>query len=157
MRLHLTAAPSLRSVAGSGTDGAGTLGLVFPAAVAQQRVSGKRLMRAKLPLIAGFVLAPICAFGLFWQWGSIWVLCPQALIVMFVRQWQHAYDSLGAVGYPDLVVGVLYYPFVGWLLTRALRAGKLARVGGSVALWHVAAIGVAWAAAETRNKLWGFG
>ncbi len=113
-------------------------------------------MQAKLPLIAGFIMAPICAVGLFWQWASIWVLCPQALIVMFVRQWQHAYDSLAAVDYPDLAVGVLYYPVIRLLLNRAVKRGKFARVGISVVLWHIVAIGLACAAGETRNRLWGF-
>jgi hypothetical protein len=114
-------------------------------------------MKAKLLLVGGFLMAPICVVGLFWQWTSIWVLCPQALIVMFARQWQHAYDSLGAADYPDLAVGALYYPLVGWLLSRAVKRGRFARVGASVALWHVLAIGVAWAAGETRNRLWGIG
>lgn len=82
-------------------------------------------MKAKLLLIAGFLMAPICVVGLFWQWRSIWVLCPQALIVMFAWQWQHTYDSIGAADYPDLVVGALYYPFVGWLLGRAVRRGHV--------------------------------
>ena len=114
-------------------------------------------MKAKLPLLAGLLVAPVCVLGLFWRWGSIWVLCPQALIVMFVRQWQHAYDSPGAADYPDLVVGALYYPLVGWLLSRAVKRGRFARVGASVGLWHIVAIGVAWAAAATRNRLWGMG
>ena len=114
-------------------------------------------MKAKLLLFVGFLMAPICVVGLFWQWRSIWVLCPQALIVMFARQWHHAYDSLSAADYPDLVVGSLYYPIVGWLLSRAVQHGKLARIGVSVGLWHVVAIGVAWAACGLRNRLWGLG
>ncbi len=114
-------------------------------------------MKAKLLLIVGCLMAPVCVVGLLWQWGSIWVLCPQALIAMFVRQWQHAPDSLGGAGYPDLAVGALYYPLVGWLLSRSAKRGRLARVGASVGLWHVVAIGLAWAAAEMRNRLWWIG
>ena len=112
-------------------------------------------MKAKLLFIAGFLMAPVCVIGLFWQWESIWILCPQALIVMFVRQWQHAYDSLGAADYPDLLVGAFYYPLLGWLLSRAVKRGRLAAVGTSMGLWHLVAIGVAWAAGEVRNRLWG--
>jgi hypothetical protein len=120
-------------------------------------VGGDRLMKAKLLLIAGILMAPICVLGLWWQWGSIWVLCPQALIVMFIRQWQSAYDSLGAADYPDLAVGALYYPLVGWLLSGAVKRGSFARVSASVGLWHVVAMGVAWAACELRNRLWWMG
>ena len=40
---------------------------------------------------------------------------------------------------------------------RAVKLGTISRVGGRVILWHVVAIGLAWATAEVRNKLWGIG
>jgi ABC-type uncharacterized transport system permease subunit len=75
---------------------------------------------------------------------------------MFVRQAQHAYDSIGAPDFPDLAVALLYYPVVGWVLGRAIKLGTTPRVGTWVALWHVVAIGLAWGTVEVRNKLWGF-
>ena len=113
-------------------------------------------MKSKLFLIFGFVMIPICILGLLYQESFIWVVCPQSLIVMFVRQWQHAYDSLGAADYPDLIVALLYYPFIGWILSRASRKGTLGRVGVHVGIWHIAAIGLAVGAGEIRNRLWGF-
>jgi hypothetical protein len=75
---------------------------------------------------------------------------------MFVRQAQDGYDSVGAAGYPDLIVGALYYPVVGWFITRGISQERLARISSSVTLWHVAAFGVAWVAWQVRNKFWGW-
>jgi len=111
----------------------------------------------KLFPIGGFLMAPVCFLGLVDRQSFIWIACPQALVVMFLRQWQHAPDSLGAADYPDLAVAVLYYPLVGWILSRASRKGRLARVAVRVAIWHVVAIGLALGAGEMRNRLWGFG
>lgn len=107
-------------------------------------------------LVAGFLMAPVCLFGLLYHQAFIWVVCPQALVVMFLRQSQHAYDSLGAADYPDLAVGFLYYPLMGWILARARRNGCFRRVVVRVALWHCAAIGLAVIAAGMRNQIWGF-
>ena len=114
-------------------------------------------MKAKLPVIIGFLMAPLCACALLWQWSGAWVLCPQALIVMFVRQWQHAYDSLGAADYPDLAVAVLYYPVLGWFLHRGVKTERLGRAGATAGLCHVAAIGLACGAAALRNRIWAMG
>jgi hypothetical protein len=107
-------------------------------------------------LVAGFLMAPVCLFGLLYHQAFIWVVCPQALVVMFLRQSQHGYDSLGAADYPDLAVGLLYYPLIGWILARASRRGLFRRVVVRVALWHCVAIGLAVGAAEMRNQIWGF-
>jgi hypothetical protein len=111
-------------------------------------------MKSKLFIIAGFSMIPVCLFGLLHQQAFIWVVCPQALVVMFVRQSQHAYDSLGAADYPDLAVGLLYYPIIGWILSRASRQDRLRRVAGHVVIWHVAAIVLALGAGEFRNRMW---
>ena len=102
-------------------------------------------------------MAPICFLGLVYSQSFMWVICPQALIVMFIRQSQHAYDSLGAPDYPDLAVGLLYYPFIGWLLSRASRRGTLARASIRVISWHILAIGLAVGTGKIRNHLWGIG
>src|SRR6185295_17988102 len=107
-------------------------------------------MKAKLLLAGGFLMIPVCVLGLLYHQSFIWVLCPQALVVMFIRHWQHAFDSLGAASYPDLAVAFLYYPFVGWILSRAYRQGTLRRVAVHVGIWHVVAIGVAMGAGEIR-------
>jgi hypothetical protein len=99
-------------------------------------------------------MIPVCPFGLLYQQSFIWVVCPQALVVMFVRQLLHAYDSLGAADFPDLAVGLLYYPLIGWILSRANRQDRLGRVAAHVAIWHVAAIVLAWGAGEFRNRIW---
>ncbi len=111
-------------------------------------------MKANTPVAFGILLAPICVLALGWHWSGAWVLCPQALIVMFARQCQSAYDSLGAAGYPDLAVAALYYPILGWFLRRAAKAGRFRSVSVWAGLLHMAAIALAWAAAETRNKIW---
>lgn len=113
-------------------------------------------MKSKLLLTLGFVMIPVCILGLFYQQSFIWVVCPQALVVMFIRQAQHAYDSLGAADYPDLIVALLYYPVVGWILSRASRKGTLRRVAIHVGIWHLAAIALAFVAGEIRNRIWGF-
>ena len=100
-------------------------------------------------------MIPVCLLGLFFQQSFIWVVCPQALIVMFIRQSQHAYDSLGAADFPDLAVGLLYYPLVGWILSRARRNGRLQRVAVHVGIWHIAAIGLALGLSEVRNRILG--
>ena len=100
-------------------------------------------------------MIPVCILGLFYQKSFIWGVCPQALIVMFVRQWQHAYDSLGAADYPDLIVALLYYPIVGWILSRASQKGTLRQAAIHIGIWHIAAIVLAMGAGEIRNRLWG--
>ena len=107
-------------------------------------------------LISVFVMAAVSAWGLCWHQTFIWIVCPQALVVMFLRQAQKSYDSLGAVGVPDLAVGVLYFPIVGWLYTQALKKGVLRRVAIRVAIWHAVAIIAAVATVMFRNKVWGF-
>lgn len=107
-------------------------------------------------IIVGAVISPVCFFGLAYGQPYIWFLCPQGLIGMFLRQSQHAYDSLGAAGIPDLTTTLLYYPIVGWLLSRANRAAKLGRTTARILIWHIAAIGLAVALCRIRNWLWGF-
>ena len=102
-------------------------------------------------------MIPVCVMGLLWQQSFIWVICPQALVVMFVRQSQHAYDSLGAADYPDLAVGAFYYPLVGWILSRSALRNRLRPVAVHAAIWHVVAIGLAIGTAEIRNRLWRMG
>ena len=46
--------------------------------------------RAKLFLFGGFLMMPVCLFGLVYQQPFTWAICPQALVVMFVRQAQRA-------------------------------------------------------------------
>lgn len=113
-------------------------------------------MKSTPLLAAGFLMIPVCLLGLFYQQSFIWVVCPQALVVMFIRQSQHAYDSLGAADYPDLAVGLLYYPLVAWILSRASRMGTLRRVAVRVGIWHIAAMGLAFGSAAIRNRIWGF-
>ncbi len=112
-------------------------------------------MRTKLPIIAGIVMAPVCVLGLLWQQSFIWLVCPQALVVMFLRQAQHSYDSLGAADYPDLITALFYYPVVGWILSRASRGGRFKSVALRVLLYHVITIVMAIFFAKMRNKLWG--
>lgn len=114
-------------------------------------------MKSKLLLFGGFLMIPVSVLGLLYHQSFIWAVCPQALVVMFIRQWQHAYDSLGAADYPDLAVAFLYYPIVGWILSRACRQGTLRRVAIHVGIWHIVAIGLALGAGEMRNRMWGFG
>jgi hypothetical protein len=123
--------------------------------VASWFVRWSNSMKAKLMVVAGVLMAPVCLFGLLYHQAFIWVVCPQALVVMFLRQSQHRYDSLGAADYPDLAVGFLYYPLIGWILARASRRGLFRRVVVRVALWHCVAIGLAVVAAGIRNKIWG--
>lgn len=111
-------------------------------------------MKSRLILICGFFMVPVCLLGLFYQSSFLWVVCPQGLVVMFYRQSLHAYDSLGAASYPDLAVAALYYPVVGWILSRASRQERLGCVAARVVIWHIAALGFALGAAEIRNWIW---
>jgi hypothetical protein len=112
-------------------------------------------MKPKLFFIVGIAMAPVCVLCLVWP--IEWILCPQALVTMFLCQAQHGYDSFGAPDYPDIAVAALYYPIVGWVLGRAVRYGRLPHVSARVGFLHVLAIGLAWAAGEARNKLWSIG
>lgn len=105
--------------------------------------------------IGGLLMIPICFFGLVYQQSFIWGVCPQALFVMFLRQAQHSYDSLGAADIPDIAVALLYYPLVGWILSRASRTGRLRRVAIYIAICHLVAIGLAIGAGDFRNLIWG--
>jgi hypothetical protein len=113
-------------------------------------------MNSKLLFIGGFLMEAICLFGVARQFSLAWVIFPQALVVMFLRQSQHGYDSLGAPGLPDLVVAALYYPFLGWILSRASRKGTLSHVAVGAIILHILAIGLALLTLEVRNQIWGF-
>lgn len=76
---------------------------------------------------------------------------------VFLRQSQRGYDSLSAADYPDLAAAVIYYPVIGWILSRASRKGTLRRTAIRIAIWHIVAIGLAVFTATVRNRLWGFG
>lgn len=110
-------------------------------------------MSAKLLNWGWVLMVPVSTLGLLWQQSFLWVVCPQALVVMFVRQSWHPFDSLGAAGYPDLAVAALYYPSLGLILSRAAARNRLRPVALRAAVWHVVAIGLAGAAAELRNRL----
>ncbi|HSY17572.1 MAG TPA: hypothetical protein VK815_04520 [Candidatus Acidoferrales bacterium] len=113
-------------------------------------------MKTMLMRIGGLLMAPVSLFGLFFGQPFTWLVCPQALVVMFLRQSQHAYDSLGAAGYPDLAVALLYYPLVGWILSRASKAGRFQRIAIYIVICHIAAIVLAVWTCEMRNRIWGF-
>lgn len=114
-------------------------------------------MKSKLLLIGGFLMVLVCVLGLLWQQSFVWAVCPQALVVMFLRQPLHAYDSLGAADYPDIAVAVLYCPLSGWILSLAAARNKLRQVVVRVGIWRGAFIGVAVSAFAIRNRLWGLG
>lgn len=111
-------------------------------------------MKHFLILIGGLLMAPICFFLFVYTSSFAWFILPQALTVMFVRQSQTAYDSLGAPGWPDLVVCVLYYPIVGWILSRATRSGNLLHVAARIIIWHLFAMILAVITMEIRNHIW---
>jgi hypothetical protein len=113
-------------------------------------------MKSKVIMAGGLLMAPVCVLGLLYHQSYIWGVCPQALVLMFIRQSLHAYDSLGAADYPDLAVAALYYPIIAWVLSRAWRHGSVGRVSLGVAACHVAAIGLALGSVEMRNRMWGF-
>jgi hypothetical protein len=114
------------------------------------------MMKSKLLFIGGFLIVPVCVLGVAYQHSLAWVAFPQALVVMFLRQSQHGYDSLGAPGYPDLAIALLYYPLLGWIISRAGRKGTLQWVALRAAIWHIVAIGLAVFTAQARNRIWGF-
>jgi len=113
-------------------------------------------MTSKKLRIGGFLMAPVCVLGLGYHLSFVWLVCPQALVFMFLRQSQHGYDSPGAAGYPDLAVALLYYPIVAWILSRASREGRLRQVAIHAAIWHFVAVVLAVSAGEMRNRIWGF-
>ena len=113
-------------------------------------------MQRAVPLVVGLLMTPVCCLGLLWQQWFSWIVCPQALVVMFLRQAEQPYDSLGAADYPDLTVGVLYYPVVGWILSQAIKRDALSRSAVRVAVWHTVALIAAAAARTLRDRLWGF-
>lgn len=101
-------------------------------------------------------MAGLAVMGLFLQHAYMWVLCPQALAVMFYRQSLRPYDSLGAADVPELALAVLYFPFVAWLLNRAQRKGDLRWTAQWIGIGHLVAIAIAIVAAKFRNEVWAY-
>jgi hypothetical protein len=149
-------------------DGLQTFGQ--PGIHSRQRLGAKRLksllrfgfiirmpglaMKARLLWLSAWILTATCVWGLLAQWPAMWVLSPQALVLMFVCQWETAPDSLGAVCIQELAVGAAYYPVVAWMLTRAIPEGRARKVTTSLTVWHLVAIALAVMSAMVRNRLW---
>ena len=102
------------------------------------------------------ILVAVSVVGLLYRWALIWLLCPQSLVVMFWRQAQRPYDSLGAAGYPDLAVAALYFPLMAWLLSRANRNGKMLHIARWIGIWHLVAVAIAIGMATFRNHVWSY-
>jgi hypothetical protein len=115
------------------------------------------MTKSKLILVCGLLMVPICLLGLLYQQSFIWGVCPQSLVVMFLRQSLHAHDSLGAADFPDLLVALAYYPIIAWVLSRAFQRGQFRKVSTYVVICHIAAIGLAVGAAQFRNHIWRIG
>jgi len=113
-----------------------------------------RFTRKFLLVSAILVMMAVCVFGLVYQSQIMWVLCPQSLVVMFVRQAMGPIDSLGAAHIPDLAVAAFYYPIVGKLLFRGLEQGAATRVIRQISLSHLVAIVLAIVCAKLRNSIW---
>jgi hypothetical protein len=92
--------------------------------------------------------------ALFYQQSFCWVLCPQALTVMFLRQLQHGFDSLGGADFPDLFAALLYPLIIGWLLSRASRARTMSSTAFRLGILHLLLITLAIWAASFRNHIW---
>lgn len=107
-------------------------------------------------MVGGLLMAVVSVIGLLYSQPYIWSVCPHALVVMFIRQSLHAYDSMAAADYPDLVVAGLYYPVIAWLLSRAGMHGRFGRICLGVAASHVLVVGLALACEGMRNRMWGF-
>ena len=105
-------------------------------------------------ILAGWILAPLPPILLFWQNAAAWAVCPYALCVMFIRQAQHAYDSLGAADIPDMVVALLQFPVVGWLLAKAMQKRSIKPTLARIIVWHLVAITAAFSLAQYRNHVW---
>ena len=118
-----------------------------------------KVKKLRVMLVGGWLMSPLCFFLLAYANSLMWVVCPQALVVMFLRQSQHGYDSLGAPDIPDLLVALFYYPVIGRILVRASKMGKFRQVAIRVVLWHIVAFGLAIFTAHMRNRIWrmGFG
>lgn len=112
-------------------------------------------MRLALPILVG-LLTSLSALGFCWGRAYVWFVCPQALVVMFVRQGLSPFDSIGAPDYPDITVALLYYPTMGWFVSQARERGTLRRTTVRVAVGHAIAIIAAFAAMHLRNKFWGW-
>lgn len=112
-------------------------------------------MKAKLFLIGGIIMAPIATCGIVWCKFYVWGVCPQALVVMFIRQTIDGPDSLGLPDLPELAMAILYYPIIGWRLARGAEQGQLLRVSVVITFWHVIALALAWGACALRNSQWG--
>jgi hypothetical protein len=111
-------------------------------------------VKTKLLFALGLAVALLSVFCLIWKPPFMWLLAPQALSVMFIRQAQGGYDSLGAPGFPDLAVAFFYPLFVYWLLARAATRGKLERARSRIALQHGAFILFAFLMLAFRDEVW---
>lgn len=112
--------------------------------------------RAVAWYFSGAALTGLAVMGLFLHHAYVWVLCPQALAVMFYRQSLRPYDSLGAADIPELAVVILYFPFVAWLLNRAQRKGDFRWTALWIGIAHLTAVALAVAAAGFRNHIWAY-
>src|ERR1041385_4344971 len=105
---------------------------------------------------AGCLLAPLPPALLFWQRAAAWIVCPYALCVMFIRQAQGAYDSIGAAGIPDLLTALLQFPVMGWGFAKSAERGSIKRTIVLAIILHLAAVIAAQMLAEFRNRVWEF-
>ena len=117
--------------------------------------ASKRWPEVAVPA-AALLLASVCVYGLAHQLSVMWLLCPQALAVMFYRQSLRPYDSLGAADTPDFIVAALYFPLVGWQLNRAYRKGELRGTALWICIGHLAAVALAIVTAKFRNEVWAY-
>ncbi|MEO7299062.1 MAG: hypothetical protein ABI042_10870 [Verrucomicrobiota bacterium] len=105
-------------------------------------------------ITAGWLLAPLPPILLIWHTSAAWIISPYALCVMFVRQAQHAPDSLGAAGIPDLLVAFLQFPMIGRLLAKSLQESSIKQMWTRIIVCHLAVIGSAVLLAKFRNHVW---
>jgi hypothetical protein len=106
--------------------------------------------------ILGILLGILSVAALLFHHSVCWAVCPQALIVMFVRQSLRAYDSLGAADWPDLIAAVSYPVIVTRLLKRAQQRGVLRRGMIYLVMTHLIAIAAAFWLMLVRDHFWGF-
>jgi hypothetical protein len=105
-------------------------------------------------IAAGWPLSAVPPMLLLWQSAFSWVVCPFALCVMFARQARNAYDSLGAAGIPELMVGFAQFPVISWLLAKSFERSAGKQMVLRIVICHFVAIGAAILLAKFRNHLW---
>ncbi|HTI71704.1 MAG TPA: hypothetical protein VMF06_17140 [Candidatus Limnocylindria bacterium] len=105
-------------------------------------------------LFLGCLMAPISGASILLGRTATWLVCPLSLVAYFLRQAQSGFDSLGAPGYLEIAIALVYFPIVGGLLRRGVLENRFRTVSSRILMVHGATIAGALLALAFRERCW---